>query len=129
MSPMLLMFGTFFLMLIIGATIVVALGVSALSIYLVNGEDFPSMIVLAYNAVDSFPIMALPSVVLVACCLIGFSTPPLGENMFIASSIAKVSLEQISWQALPCVLVMLVIVVVIAVFPDLSLFLPRLSGF
>lgn len=68
-------------------------------------------------------------VILVACSLIGFSTPPLGENMFIASSIAKVPLEQISLQALPCVIVMLITVFILALVPELSLLLPRLAGF
>ncbi|MGP1395025.1 MAG: TRAP transporter large permease [Inquilinaceae bacterium] len=68
-------------------------------------------------------------VVLVVCCLIGFSTPPLGENMFIASSIANVSIEAISVKALPCVAVMVATVIVLAMFPQISLFLPRLAGF
>lgn len=68
-------------------------------------------------------------VIIVACSLIGFSTPPLGENMFIASSIAKVSLEQISLKALPCVIVMFITVIILALVPELSLFLPRLAGF
>ena len=55
---MLTLFGLFFIMLLLGAPIVVALGVSAMSVYILNGDDFSSMIVLAYNAVDSFPIMA-----------------------------------------------------------------------
>ena len=31
-------------------------------------------------------------IILICCCGIGFSTPPLGENMFIASGIANISL-------------------------------------
>ena len=34
-------------------------------------------------------------VVLVMCGEIGFETPPLGENLFIASGIAKTSIEEI----------------------------------
>ena len=68
-------------------------------------------------------------VVMVVCCLIGFSTPPLGENMFIASSIANVSLERISVKAFPCVVVMVITAIVLAMVPEISLFLPRLFGF
>jgi len=68
-------------------------------------------------------------VVLVACCLIGFSTPPLGENMFIASSIAKVPLEKISVTALPAVAIMIVTVIFLALVPEVSLFLPTLAGY
>ena len=68
-------------------------------------------------------------VVLVCCCLIGFSTPPLGENMFIASSIAKVTIEEISVKAIPCVVAMIIAVIVIAMVPELSLWFPALFGF
>lgn len=68
-------------------------------------------------------------IVLVCCCEIGFSTPPLGENMFISSSIAKVSIEEISIQAIPFVLVQLFVVVLLAFFPELVLWLPELFGY
>jgi len=41
--------------------------------------------------------------VLICCCGIGFSTPPLGANMFISSGISNQSLERISLKALPMV--------------------------
>ncbi|MFD1008483.1 TRAP transporter large permease [Oceanisphaera ostreae] len=68
-------------------------------------------------------------IVLVCCCEIGFSTPPLGENMFISSSIAKVSIEEISVQAIPFVLVQVFVVVLLAFFPELVLWLPELFGY
>ena len=68
-------------------------------------------------------------IVLVCCCEIGFSTPPLGENMFISSSIAKVSIEEISIQAIPFVLVQVFVVVLLAFFPELVLWLPELFGY
>jgi len=68
-------------------------------------------------------------VVLVACCVIGFSTPPLGENMFIASSISRAPLETIAVKAFPAVLAMIAVVLMLAAFPKLSLFLPELAGY
>lgn len=68
-------------------------------------------------------------IVLVCCCEIGFSTPPLGENMFISSSIAGVSIEEISIQAIPFVLVQIFVVVLLAFFPELVLWLPELFGY
>lgn len=65
-------------------------------------------------------------VILVCCCGVGFSTPPLGENMFIASGIANVSLEEISMKALPLVAVNLLVIVLLVVFPDIILWLPNL---
>ncbi len=41
--------------------------------------------------------------ILICCCGIGFSTPPLGENMFIASGISNQSRAAISLKALPMV--------------------------
>ena len=67
--------------------------------------------------------------VLVVCCEIGFATPPLGENMFISSSIAKVSIEEISLKALPFVLMSIAIVFVLAFVPSLSLWLPAILGY
>mgnify|MGYP001328028038 CR=1 FL=1 len=67
--------------------------------------------------------------VLVVCCEIGFATPPLGENMFISSSIAKVSIEEISVKALPFVLTSIAIVILLAFAPQLSLWLPSLLGY
>ena len=64
--------------------------------------------------------------VLICCCGIGFSTPPLGENMFIASGISNQSLEAISLKALPMVISNLCAVVVLVIFPDLVLWLPNM---
>ena len=62
--------------------------------------------------------------VLICCCGIGFSTPPLGENMFIASGISNQSLEAISLKAIPMVVSNLCAIVVLVIFPDLVLWLP-----
>ena len=64
--------------------------------------------------------------VLICCCGIGFSTPPLGENMFIASGISNQSLEAISLKAVPMVLSNICAIVVLVIFPDLVLWLPSM---
>ncbi len=68
-------------------------------------------------------------IILVVCCEIGFSTPPLGENMFIASSIAKTTIEEISVRALLFVGTAVAVVILLAFVPDLVLWLPRLLGY
>ncbi|MCP3890138.1 MAG: TRAP transporter large permease [Desulfobulbaceae bacterium] len=65
-------------------------------------------------------------VVLVCCCEIGFATPPLGENMFIASGVARATLEEISVNALPFVFVSVFVVFLIAYLPGLTLWLPNI---
>ena len=67
--------------------------------------------------------------VLVVCCGIGFSTPPLGENMFIGSSIAKASVEAISLKALPFVASSISMALLLAFVPELSLWLPGVLGY
>lgn len=68
-------------------------------------------------------------IVMICCLSIGFATPPLGENLFVASGISKVSLEEITVKALPFTLSSTVAVFVIAYFPEISLYLPRLLGY
>lgn len=68
-------------------------------------------------------------VVLVCCCEIGFETPPLGENLFIASGIAKTSIEDISLKSIPFSIVEISVVFLVAYLPELTLWLPKLLGY
>lgn len=65
-------------------------------------------------------------VVLVCCCAVGFSTPPLGENLFVTSGISGVSLEKLSLRTLPFCFANIVTIILLALFPELTLWLPRL---
>ncbi len=68
--------------------------------------------------------------IVVICALsIGFQTPPLGENLFVASGIGGESVERIVVRVLPFVLVSTLTVFLIAFFPQLSLWLPKLMGY
>ncbi|WP_028471025.1 TRAP transporter large permease [Neptunomonas japonica] len=68
-------------------------------------------------------------IVMVCSLSIGFSTPPLGENLFVASGISNISLEEVTAKALPFALVSAMAVILIAFVPDISLFLPRMFGY
>lgn len=68
-------------------------------------------------------------IVFVVCCEIGFETPPLGENLFIASGIGDTSIEDISVKAIPFSIVEISAVFLIAYIPQISLWLPRLFGY
>ena len=68
-------------------------------------------------------------IVMVCCCEIGFQTPPLGENLFIASGIANVSIEEISLKAIPFSIVAVIAVFIIAFIPEITLWLPRMMGY
>jgi C4-dicarboxylate transporter DctM subunit len=68
-------------------------------------------------------------IVLVMCCEIGFQTPPLGENLFIASGIGKVSIEEISIKAIPFSIIAIVAVFMVAYIPAITLWLPKALGY
>ena len=68
-------------------------------------------------------------IILVCCCEIGFETPPLGENLFIASGIADTSIEDISLKAIPFSIVEISAVFLIAYVSAISLWLPGLLGY
>jgi C4-dicarboxylate transporter DctM subunit len=65
-------------------------------------------------------------IIFVLCCEIGFLTPPLGVNLFVAMRLTGVSLESLSKSALPYVFVLIVAVVLLVFFPPLALWLPNL---
>ncbi len=65
--------------------------------------------------------------IVVICVLsVGFQTPPLGENLFVASGVSGETVERIVVRVMPFVGVSIVAVFIIAYFPILSLWLPGL---
>lgn len=54
---------------------------------------------------------------------IGFVTPPYGVNLFVASAVAKMKIEEISKAALPFIFAMLICLLLIAYIPGISMFL------
>ncbi len=65
-------------------------------------------------------------VILTVNLAIGFCTPPLGVNLFVASSISKVSIESLSRAILPFFVGMLILLMFITYVPAISLALPSL---
>jgi len=57
--------------------------------------------------------------------VIGFLTPPLGMNLFVAQGIPKQSLENIVKQNMPFLLVLIVVMFITMLLPDIILFLPN----
>jgi tripartite ATP-independent transporter DctM subunit len=68
-------------------------------------------------------------VVAVVNIMIGLVTPPYGLLLFIMVRITKVPLREIVRDAVPFIAVMIVTLALIALIPDLVLFLPRLMGY
>jgi C4-dicarboxylate transporter DctM subunit len=86
----------------------------------------PVMLPVAYS-VGIDPIHF--GIVMICTLSVGFQTPPLGENLFIASGISKVSIEEISLRALPFAAASTAMIGVIAAFPEIALWLPRVMGY
>jgi len=68
-------------------------------------------------------------IILICCLSLGFSTPPLGENIFISSGIAQVSLEEISVKSLPFIAISLAAIMIMVIFPQTILWLPAFFGY
>jgi C4-dicarboxylate transporter DctM subunit len=64
-------------------------------------------------------------ILLVMGAEIGFLTPPLGVNLFVATGIAKVSLEEVSKAVIPFIIALFAVIVLITFVPQIALFLPQ----
>lgn len=59
---------------------------------------------------------------------IGQVTPPVASNLFVGMSLSKLSMEELTPKVLPFVFASIVSLVIIAYFPELTLYLPRKWG-
>jgi C4-dicarboxylate transporter DctM subunit len=59
---------------------------------------------------------------------IGFITPPVGVNLFVACGIGKVRFEDLVSSILPFLAILLVALLLITYIPAITLLLPRLLG-
>ena len=65
-------------------------------------------------------------IIFVLCCEIGFLTPPLGVNLFVAMRLTGCSIESLSKSALPYVLVLMIAIVLMIFFPAITLWVPNM---
>ncbi len=84
---------------------------------------FPILLKVAL-AVDVDPIHF--AVIAVLNLIIGLTTPPVGVCLFVASSIGKVSIGKVSKAGFPFLLVSLVVLILVTLIPEISLWLPGL---
>lgn len=68
-------------------------------------------------------------VLVVSNLMIGILTPPFGMAIYTTQSVGKCKMGNLIRQLIPFIAVDMVILVLLTVFPGLSLFLPRLFGF
>ena len=84
---------------------------------------FPILLKVAL-AVEIAPIHF--AVICVLNLIIGLTTPPVGVCLFVASSIGKTSIGMVSRAGFPFLAVSILVLILISLFPELSLFLPHL---
>lgn len=84
---------------------------------------FPLLLKVAV-AVEVDPIHF--AVIAVLNLIIGLTTPPVGVCLFVASSIGKITISKISVASWPFWVVSLLVLLLVTLFPQLSLFLPGL---
>ena len=68
-------------------------------------------------------------IVMVLSLNIALMTPPVGACLFVACSISKLSLWQLSKAIWPYIIMEVLALFIVAYVPEISLFLPRLFGF
>jgi C4-dicarboxylate transporter DctM subunit len=67
-------------------------------------------------------------IMLVVNMEIGLCTPPVGLNLYVASSISKLGLTEVTMATWPWLLTMLTFLMCVTYIPEITLFLPRLLG-
>lgn len=68
-------------------------------------------------------------IVVVANLGIGFITPPVGSCLYVAAGIAGISIEPVVKRIMPFFLMMVVTLIAITYWPDMTLFVPRMLGY
>ncbi len=68
-------------------------------------------------------------IIMVLNLCIGLCTPPVGSVLFVGVGVAQTTIEKVIKPLLPLFVAMIVVLLLVSFFPQLSLFLPRLFGF
>ena len=67
-------------------------------------------------------------IIMVLNLCVGLCTPPVGSVLFIGCSVAGVRIDQVIRPLVPLFVAMVVVLLMVAFLPDLSLLIPRLFG-
>ncbi len=90
-------------------------------------DTSPAILILApilMPIVASFGVDAVHfGIIMVVNLAIGFVTPPIGVNLFVASSMSKVPVMQIAKKAMPMIALFMVALLLITYIPQISLLL------
>src|SRR5207244_1471542 len=111
------------LMLVVALFIAVGMFMDPVANMIILG---PLLYPICVNGLGMHPIQY--GMFLMIGLLLGILHPPIGLILFVVSPIAKVTVERLSLTVLPFLILELIMLVGIGVFPEVTLFLPRLAG-
>jgi len=60
---------------------------------------------------------------------IGMISPPVGICLYVACGIGRTAIEEVVPRLIPFLLILVATLMIITLFPSITLFLPRLLGF
>ena len=64
-------------------------------------------------------------ILMVIACEIGFLTPPVGANLFVAARLTNLGIDKISYAVIPFLITYMLVIVIISLFPEIVLILPN----
>ena len=83
-----------------------------------------------YPLINAYQVDAIHfGLIMVLNLAVGLCTPPVGSNLFVASSISKEKFSTVVSAVIPFLLAMLFSLIVITYVPQITLALPRLFGY
>ena len=105
---------SFFIMLILGM--------------LLDGNAMVAIVVpLVWPVVEYYGINPIQFSIFMVCCVeLGTLTPPVGMNLFVTSTIAKQPIDRVAVRLAPFYLLMVLLIILVLLFPAISLTLPAL---
>jgi cation transport ATPase len=73
--------------------------------------------------------LLLAGIIMVINLCIGMITPPMGGNLFVAQRVSNTTFEEIFKDTLPMILVLYLLLALLIIFPQITMFLPKLLGY
>jgi C4-dicarboxylate transporter DctM subunit len=110
------------LLMIIGVLIILGMFMETLSTIIIL---VPVLLPLLY-ALNINPIHF--GIILVVTNEMALLTPPVGVNLFVASSLAQIPIEKVAVGVLPYLLALTLCILLFTFFPEYVLWLPKLTG-
>ncbi|WP_053983593.1 TRAP transporter large permease [Niameybacter massiliensis] len=67
-------------------------------------------------------------IIMIMNLAIGFITPPLGANLFMACQVGDITFDNLVRKIFPWIVVMIIVLMIVTFIPEISLILPRILG-